>query len=278
MPLKLLLSTPIPDEAGPMGPRRGRVTFEWMFARKELLDPLTTTVVNHWSLGHTIDDARNQAAQTAIDSECDWLMFVDWDVILHPETLHHLVQRLLNHPDYDVASACYCCRARNYPAPLVYFGEQFKIGLNWTVGDVLTSEEHDLTGFGCGAMLIRTSLFPRLSKPWFKTTKELNGNGETEDLFFLRKARLEVGAKFLMDTALLPWHQDPATGIMYNLPHDSLPIRRWRERAGLPSNALPYRLNIGGWAEEDVMKHVNIGMNMSGCGAMPAIHLSTERT
>ena len=269
MPLSVLLTTPIPDEQGPQGPRRGRLCFEWMYARKELLDPLTTTVVNHWSLGHTIDDARNTAAQTAIGSGCDYVMMLDWDVCCHPETLHHLVQRLLNYPEYDVASAVYCCRHRNYPAPLVYFGDDFKIGYNWTVGDVLTSEEHGLTGFGCGAMLIRTSLFPKLSKPWFKTTKPLSGGGETEDLYFLKKARQEVGAKFLADTSLLPWHIDPATGISYNLPHDSLPIKRWRERSGAGENALPYRPNIGGWAEKDVARHINIGLNMTNCGEMP---------
>ena len=271
MSLRMMISTPIPDEAGPHGPRRGRLTFEWMFARNELLDPLTTTVVNHWSLGYTIDDARNAAAQAAIDSNCDFLGFLDWDTIPHAETFHHLLQRLLNHPQCDVASALYVCRHRNYPAPLVYFGDDFKISCDWTVGDVLTSDEHGLTGFGCGAMLIRTSLFPKLSKPWFKTTKELSGNGETEDLYFLKKARLEVEAKFLMDTSLLPWHIDPNSGIAYNLPHDSLPIKRWRERAGLPANALPYRPNIGGWAEEDVAKHINIGMTMTNCGAMPKI-------
>jgi hypothetical protein len=269
MPLKVLLTTPIPDEAGPHGPRRGRLTFEWMFARIELLDPLTTTIINHWSLGHTIDDARNQAAQTAIDNDCDYVMMLDWDVCCHPETLHHLLQRLLNYPIHDVASAVYCCRHRNYPAPLVYFGEDFKIGYNWTVGDVLTTEEHGLTGFGCGAMLIRTSLFPRLTKPWFKTTKELNGNGETEDLFFLKKARLEVGAKFLVDTSLLPWHIDPNSGVAYNLPHDSLPIKRWRERAGLAANALPYRPNIGAWDAKDVMRLTNIGQTMTNCGTLP---------
>ena len=269
MPLTVQVCTPIPDEKGQFGTRRGRLTFEWVFARKELLDPLTTTVVNRWSLGHTVDDARNTSAEWAVDAGHDFIFFLDWDCVCHPETLHHLVQRMLNYPEYDVASAVYCCRHRNYPAPLVYFGDDFKIGYNWTVGDVLTSEEHGLTGFGCGAMLIRTSLFPKLSKPWFKTTKPLSGGGETEDLYFLKKARQEVGAKFLADTSLLPWHIDPATGISYNLPHDSLPITRWRERSGAGENALPYRPNIGGWAEKDVARHINIGLNMTNCGEMP---------
>jgi hypothetical protein len=269
MSLKVQVCTPIPDEAGPHGPRRGRLTFEWVYARSELLEPLTTTVIRRWSLGHTIDDARNTAAQAAIDDGCDFLFFLDWDVILHAETLHQLVQRALNYPGHDVFSAVYCCRHRNYPAPLVYFGDDYKLGYNWTVGDVLTSEDHDLTGFGCGAMLIRTSLFPKLSKPWFKTTKELSGNGETEDLYFLRKARLEVGAKFVVDTSLLAWHIDPSSGVAYNLPHDSLPIKRWRERAGVGPGTLPYRMNIGAWEAKDVLRLANIGQSMTGCGTMP---------
>lgn len=264
-----MIVVPIPDEKGPLGLRRGRLTFEWMYSYVELLTPLTTSIIRRWSLGHTIDEARNSAVEAAIEGNCDFLFFLDWDTILHPETLHQLVQRALNNPDYDVFSAVYCCRHRNYPTPLVYITEDYKISYDWTVGDVLTSEEHDITGFGMGACLIRTSLFSKLSQPWFQTTKELSGSGETEDLFFLRKARQEGNAKLLIDTSFLAWHIDPDTGIAHNLPYDSLPIKRWREKSNAPENALPYSPNLAGWASEDIQNHIQIGQKISNCGMIP---------
>jgi hypothetical protein len=246
MSLKVQICTLIPNEDGPKGPRRGRLCFEWVKARLDLLHPLTTTVISRWEVGMSIDDGRNSAAQGSLDDNCDFLFFLDWDTIPHPQALHQLVMRALNNPDYDVFSGVYCCRHRDYPAPLVYTTDEFKLSYDWTVGDVLTSEEHDITGFGMGLALIRTSLFTRLKAsnpelPFFKTTPSEHVNcGETEDLYFLKRAKKEVGAKFLIDTSLQAWHQDPETGVGTNLPHDCLPIKRWREQDGIPENALPY--------------------------------------
>ena len=38
----------------------------------------------------------------------------------------------------------------------------------------------------------------------------------------------EANAKFLVDTSLLAWHIDQITGMAYNLPHDSSPVKKWR--------------------------------------------------
>lgn len=262
MSIKVQICTPVPNEQGALGWRRGRFTFEWMKARLELVCPLTTTLISRWELGYTIDDARNHAAQAAVDQGMDYLFFLDWDTILHPQTLHQLVQRALNNPDHDVFSAVYCCRHRDYPAPLIYVGDDFKLSWDWTVGDVLTTDEHGITGFGCGAMLIRTSLLKKMSntpeKPWFKTTPDMGCGGETEDLYFLNRARKEHDSKFLVDTGLLAWHIDPDTGVASNLPHDSLPIKRWRARnPHIPPHAVPY--DVSGFAM------VNIGQQVTQC-------------
>lgn len=258
MSLKVQICTPVPNEQGPLGQRRGRFTFEWLKARLDLVTPLTTTLISRWELGYTIDEARNQAAQAAIDDGMDYLFFLDWDTIPHPQTLHQLVLRALNNPDHDVFSGVYCCRHRDYPAPLVYVTDDFKLSCDWTVGDLLTTDKDQLTGFGCGLMLIRTSLLKKMGSAWFKTTPDIGKGGETEDLYFLRRARKEFDSKFMVDTGLLAWHIDPDTGVASNLPHDSLPIRRWRERnPKIPPHAVPY--------DPSQFSMVNIGQAITGC-------------
>ena len=229
----------------------------------DLLTPLTTTVISEWQLGKGIDEARNESARIASDNKADFLFFLDWDVIPHPQTLHQLVQRALNEPDIDVFSGVYCCRHRDWPAPLVYFGDDYKIGYDWTVGDLLTTGEHDLSGFGMGLTLIRPSLFAKLDpipgKPWFHTSK-----GETEDLYFLKRARREANAKFLVDTSLLAWHIDPDTGVAYNLPHDSSPVKRWRAlNPEIKETHVPYNC--------EAVSLMNIGQRVSDCSVLPGV-------
>ena len=264
MSLKVLVSTPIPIEQGPAGPRIARLTFEWVRARMALADPLTTTVTPRWDFGFPVDEARNFSAQAAIDGGFDYLMFLDWDCIPHPQTLHQLVMRLQSEPEYDVASGVYTSRHYDYPSPLIYVGPDQKISYDWKVGDVLTSDEHGVSGFGMGMALIRTSLFKRLKhtpeKPWFKTTMTETVR-ETEDLWFLKRAQSEAGAKLMIDTGLFAWHVDPETGIAYNLPPDSAPIKRWREKAGLGPTMVPYDLKA--------VYRYRIGQQVSGCSVMP---------
>jgi hypothetical protein len=264
MSLKILVSTPLPMEDGPHGRRIGRPTFEWLRARLDLVTPLTTSLVPRWDYGFPVDEARNFSAQAAIDAGCDYLFFIDWDVIPKPQSLHQLVMRAQSALDCDIFSGVYTSRHYDWPAPLVYVGPDQKISYDWTAGDVLTSEEHDISGFGMGLALIRTSLFERLSntpeKPWFKTT-ETEMVRETEDLWFIKRAMAEAGSKLMVDTALLAWHIDPKTGTAYNLPPDSAPIVRWREKAGLGPNMVPYDMSA-------VMR-ARIGQQIGDCSELP---------
>jgi len=210
-----------------------------------------------------VDDARNQIAQAALDQKCDFIFFLDWDVIPHPQMLHQLVMRALNAPDYDVFSGVYCCRHRDYPAPLVYVGPDFHVSYDWTVGDVLTSRENEVTGFGMGCCLIRCSLLQRIEAPWFQTRIQVEGGGETEDLYFLKLAAA-AGAGLMIDTSLLCWHIDPDTGVASNLPYDSLPIKRWRaSNKNIPANALPYDMGAVAVA--------SIGSKVSNCSEVPDV-------
>ena len=267
--LKIQVCTPVPNAEGTLGPMHGSMNVDWIRARMDLVQPFGCDVLSTWQCGFEVGDARNRAAEKVLEDKHDFLFFLDWDVLAHPQTMDQLFQRALNNPDIDVFSGVYCCRNRDYPAPLLYTGDNFQLTWDWTVGDVLTTEEHELTGFGMGCCLIRSSIFKRLKGPWFQTTP----GAETEDLYFLRRARKEVGAQFLADCGLLAWHQAPESGLCSGLPYDCAPVKRWRAkcRAADPSfpegNVMPYRCD---------MPRMNIGQKVTNCQEMPHVGVPAE--
>ena len=178
--------------------------------------------------GETVDDARNKAAQFCVDNNHDALFFLDYDVVIPPQALHILAQHFNNYPDVDVFSGVYCCKSK-YPTPLIWKKQGSGVFWDWTPGDVLID---GVTCCGMGCTLIRTALFAKVEKPWFKTIRESNGveeTAKTEDAYFLEKA----AAKILIDTSILCGHIDNATGLMYTLPTESLPGRRLRAQMEL---------------------------------------------
>ena len=80
---------------------------------------------------------------------CEWLFFLDYDVILAPNTLKQLEYRTKTHPGFDVYAGVYCIKER--PAqPLIYKGWGDGFFLDWTIGDVLT-EGIVASGLGCAS-------------------------------------------------------------------------------------------------------------------------------
>ena len=69
------------------------------------------------------------------------------------------------------------------------------------------AKDPDIAGFTTNPSLYRRSLFERVSQPWFETNKH-----DTQDLFFCRKAKKEVGARFGVHCGVQVPHIDIATG------------------------------------------------------------------
>lgn len=136
-----------------------------------------------------IDSMRNAAAKIALDHKCDYLMFIDDDVIIKPETYG-----VLKNADKDVIMAL--TYIRGYPfAPMFFKAFQRVVDTQGTVKEFLTTyddyEEHiddkgmvkcAAVGFSC--VLIKTDLIRAVAPPWFIT-----GPNHTEDVYFCNKAR-----------------------------------------------------------------------------------------
>lgn len=233
---KLAVCTPFGLYDSPAGGKRlPCVSVDWHRARMNMVVPMGHNLAEIRADGYETGEARNLAVKKAKEAGIRYLFFLDWDVLIPPMTLVRLVYLLENNPDFDVAAGLYCIK--HDPAePMVWREWGNGVSWDWTWGDVLT----DVVGTGTGCMLIRMSLFDRIDGekiPWFKTVRDYVEDGDnvyqrsmTDDLWFTKRAVDEVGAKIMLDTGILCGHMDNETGVVYTLPDDCLPMRRYRQK------------------------------------------------
>jgi GT2 family glycosyltransferase len=132
----------------------------------------------------SIDQARNWAAKMALEQECDYLMFLDDDMLVHPDTLAYLINA-----DLDIVMAD--TFIRGYPFNSMSFVKDGKGGLrNFNEVRKKVNEKGialcDAVGFA--VCLIKCSLLSRMEQPYFVT-----GTGHTEDIYFCLSARDQLG-------------------------------------------------------------------------------------
>lgn len=203
------------------------VTTEWHRARQRLTSPFGYGIVEIGADGMEIGEARNLAVETARANGCEWLFFLDYDVLTAPNCWKQLLYRTATHPDYDVYSGIYC--VKEVPSiPLIYHGWARGPFWDWNFGEVITE---GVCGVGMGCALLRLSAFDRLEKPWFKTDCLDDDEGPhgttTEDMYFCDKL-IKAGGKILVDCSpsCIAGHIDHSTGQIYALPEDCPPVVR----------------------------------------------------
>jgi len=209
--------------------RLAPITPQWHRCRMNLAQPIGYNVAEAYVDGMEVDEARNYAVNRAIEGGYKYLFFLDYDVLVPPKTLRKLVYLAENNPDRYVFGGIYC--VKRTPIEPIIWRREFGCGIawDWKVGTIID----DVVGIGCGCMLIRLSLFEKLSQPWFKTDEEYIDNGSggeimhksTEDLYFCRKMVEETKTFITVDASLLCGHIDNSTGFLYKLSEDTLPFK-----------------------------------------------------
>ena len=140
----------------------------------------------------SIDRMRNEAAKFALERDCDYLMFVDDDMLIKPETVEFLVDA-----DKDIVMAE--TYIRGYPFDPMFFKERSKY-INAKGQAIYDLEffkdfkDHvndkgivDCAAIGFATALIKTKVIKELDPPYFVT-----GPNCTEDVYFCLKARQEL--------------------------------------------------------------------------------------
>ena len=136
----------------------------------------------------SIDRMRNTAAKLALENECDYLMFVDDDMVLQTNTLECLLDA-----DKDIVMAH--TYIRGYPFHPMAFKNKSE-----TPNDIQLTHFEDLMEFkdekglvdcpaiGFATVLIKTDILRKLEPPYFVTTPN-----STEDVYFCLRAKIEIG-------------------------------------------------------------------------------------
>lgn len=156
--------------------------------------------------GLPFDHARNVGAQMALDKGCEYVFFLDSDVVPPPDA----VLRLINHRR-PIISGMYCRRSPPETVPVMMRGGQWVTDIPHLGRDPVV--EVELVGAGC--LLIHRTVLERMArecplapgKPWFYWKSDLAGlvppgEATSEDYSFCWQARNRMGVPVLVDTSI----------------------------------------------------------------------------
>ena len=125
--------------------------------------------------GYTVAENRNYIVVQALNAKCDWLLFVDDDMTFPPDTL----ERLLAHGKRIIGVA-----SHSRLLPVKYTVELLEGSAE------LPNELFEARAVGCGVMLVDTSIFRELNRPWFGfKTFDTGQIARGEDAWFCDLAR-----------------------------------------------------------------------------------------
>lgn len=143
---------------------------EWALAVHSLILPMNTrssmvgiNCSRHPDGKLTREQARETLADIAIQSKSQYLLMLDDDTEPPPETVVRLLKVLDEHPECTAIGGIYPRRGTG--EPMVFLRPNMGCHWTWKVGDIFTSDELEI---GTGCLMIRTELFQRLPKPWFR--------------------------------------------------------------------------------------------------------------
>lgn len=130
--------------------------------------------------GYDCAKARNDIVRKALAGGFDYVLMVDSDIIVPPETLEYMLENPV-----DVCFGVY--RRKKHPEETELFKPgTFDFRNRYTVEELDEMEANRVIvkggGFGCA--LIRTQIFENLEYPWFSYVSYENDTYLSEDLYF----------------------------------------------------------------------------------------------
>jgi len=134
--------------------------------------------------GYTPSEKRNYGIVRSLNENCDYIFFVDDDMVFPPETLTTLIER-----NKDIIGGLYFMKHE----PLIPVVE--------LEGEIKT-ELFRVNGTGAGLLLCKTEIFKKIRGPWFET--RVDGIGKTlvgDSYCFCENAR-EFGYEIWCDPSL----------------------------------------------------------------------------
>lgn len=136
-----------------------------------------------------VDDMRNSLAEDAIKGGYDAILWLDSDMTFPPMTLIRLVSHLKKNPELEAASGLYTYKTPPF-LPHVYpqlHKGKFKVAVVHPI-----EQPFFIDGAGFGCLLMKTSVFKRVKKPYFTFRLKEGKIVKGEDLGFCREAKMKM--------------------------------------------------------------------------------------
>ncbi len=137
----------------------------------------------------SIDEARNRIAEKAIDHKCDYIFFIDSDILIQKGQL----EQLLSHNKDAITGVSYMRVSPYNPLIRKKVGYRLYLPIEPSGKDLINI---DGAGFGC--FLVHTSVFDKIEYPWFQLLYFKHENKWRrigEDLYFceqLKNAKMDI--------------------------------------------------------------------------------------
>lgn len=181
-------------------PFKGNVSMHFAISLRGLDLPEYTNILtmNHYN----IDIARNLLIEEIlkIQPNSKYILFLDSDMIVPKDGVRKLLDRKV-----DVISGLYYSKQINGKAIAAWIFDKEK-NAYVPIDNKQNSEIVQVDTVGLGFCLIKTELFTKIQRPWFKYThgeydpmgEPLQQNTLSEDFYFFRKLE-KIGIKPLVD-------------------------------------------------------------------------------
>lgn len=183
--------------------------------------PINMTQMLQVIPGRTVEEARNVAAQKAVELGAHYLFFLDDDVMVPNQALRRMIHKMENEEQWDLLTGIVPVKTIP-PEPAIFRGHRPGPYWGWTFNEFF---EIDACGMAC--CMIRVDALAKVEQPWFTWIREMDGqniNELGEDIGFCERLR-KAGGRLLADGGLLCGHMDP-DGKMWQLDIDSAPFHR----------------------------------------------------
>ena len=214
-------------------PSSGRfVPFQWAMALGNFKTPFNTATTQITAFSKDRGACRDALVDAAIQLGAEYLFFLDDDTVPPPNVLPLLAQELDQDPEAMVCGGIYVSKT-DPVSPLVFLERGSGPCWTWKYGDVFPCNV-----VATGSMMIRLSVFQKISKPYFKDLvwkstegprpdpiipDDVNEINLSDDVYFCRKLEA-IGAKVLAHGGVLPVHFSPGKK-PFVLPDNSPPLR-----------------------------------------------------
>lgn len=206
-----------------------------------------------------VDDMRNALVNDALRSKADLIFWMDSDMTFPVDVIPRLLVHLDSDPKLEAVSGLYTYKTPPF-LPHVY--PKLEDGRFRVAATIYVDRPMIVQGAGFGCLLMRTSVFKRMKRPYFKMVIDDEGKiTEGEDLGFCKRAKMKMvldpkiscghlayAAKGIEDykrwngldvvNGQIPLTKEKLSGIMKEMPHlqkvqgASSPSRLGKKRLG----------------------------------------------